>query len=83
MHAKSFNQEAHSRLKVLGAVTKLSNDFRVVVFKRTHEDFVNLAFTLLALEALLNHIRREFELTEVDEVVSNVLEYLFIQFRLL
>jgi len=83
MHAQSFDQESHSSSEVF---RRFSSDFpydlRVIVSERSHEDFVDLAFVLLALQTLLNHIGRELELTQVDEVLADVLEDLLVQVRL-
>ena len=75
---KSLHYLVHTEQLVPRLNSKLSIKDLVVPVVRTLEHLVDLEGGLLCLEALFDHIGREFQLTQAHEVTSNEVENLVI-----
>jgi hypothetical protein len=70
----------HSSTRVFGKVlAEYIGNRGVIILKCSEEDFVNLVFILFALETFFNHVWREFELAQSNEILPDELENLNIQ----
>ena len=75
---KSLHYLVHTEQLVPRLNSKLSIKDLVVPVVRTLEHLVDLEGGLLCLEALFDHIGREFQLTQAYEVTSNEVENLVV-----
>jgi hypothetical protein len=71
MQHQSLSQELHTVRFVFGLLTKASMDCYVLVFVSPAKKLIDLRSNFVRIEALFNNIRREFELTQSHEVLSD------------
>ena len=63
-----MRKELQAGLPVLGLLAKAPADRDIFVFVGTAKKLVHLPADLVGIEALLNHIRRKFQLREPHEI---------------
>lgn len=79
VRSQALNDVAHAVGPALRAEAELASDILVIDLVRSFEDLVNLSSGLRSLQALFDHIGREFELAESGEVTRDEVENLIVK----
>ena len=80
---KPLDDLVHTELTASRLMSELSVEALVVPVVSALEDLIDLVGCLIGFQALFDHIRAEFELTESDKISSNEVEDLVISQRVL